>query len=134
LVALPPDAHLILDSRSMPMINRRISRGTTLLALVILSVPAWARSTPDNSLRKMIVLNSDTQVEGKMLKAGQYELTVNGNQASFESAEKIITEVPCTWKTLEKKAAYDSEIYDQNTLAEIQLNGKTQAIDFATAR
>jgi hypothetical protein len=46
------------------------------------------------------------------------------------SKGKVVAEVPCTWKTLQSKPAYDEVLIDGGAVTEIEFQGQTQAIDF----
>jgi hypothetical protein len=69
-------------------------------------------------------------VGGKTLQVGDYDLLISGNQAKFTSNGKVVAEVPCTWKTLETKPAYDQVLINGGAVTEIEFQGKTQEIDF----
>lgn len=112
------------------MNGRILSRCLALLAIVAMALPMWAASS---SIRRSIDITSKTQVNGKMLQPGKYELVVNGNQAKFEQNGKVMADAPCTWTSMKNKSEYDALLYTQNKLTGIQFDGRNQAIHFTQA-
>ena len=104
-------------------------RFLTALIAIGMSVPLWLTAATD-SLHKTVHLTSTATVAGKTLQEGDYSLTVSGNDAKFMSKGKVVAEVPCTWKTLQSKPAYDEVLIDGGAVTEIEFQGQTQAIDF----
>lgn len=99
-----------------------------------MAVPSWAKSNSNGSLKTTIDLESTTTVRDKTLPPGQYKVIADGNEASFELNGKIVAEVPCSLKTLSSKAPQTAFVLDSNRLTEIQVSGKTQAIEFASSQ
>jgi hypothetical protein len=99
------------------------------LIAIAMTFPFWLAAGTD-SLHKRVHLSSPATVGGKTIPEGDYDLIISGNQAKFTSNGKVVAEVPCTWKTLETKAAYDQVLIDGGAVTEIEFQGKTQAIDF----
>ncbi len=98
------------------------------LVAIGLALPLWLSAA--DSLHKKVHLGSSATVAGKPLPAGDYDLMVNGNQATFQSKGKVVAEVPCTWKTLPAKSDHDVVQIDNGALTEIQFQHGAQAIDF----
>jgi hypothetical protein len=102
---------------------------STAVMAIAMTFPLWLTAGAD-SLHKRVHLSSPATVGGKTLQEGDYDLMISGNQAKFTSNGKVVAEVPCTWKTLETKAAYDQVLINGGAVTEIEFQGKTQAIDF----
>ena len=102
---------------------------STALMAIAMTFPLWLTAGTD-SLHKRVHLSSPATVGGKTLQVGDYDLLISGNQAKFTSNGKVVAEVPCTWKTLETKPAYDQVLINGGAVTEIEFQGKTQEIDF----
>jgi hypothetical protein len=109
------------------MTGRMLSRCLAILAIAVMAAPLWAATS---SIRKDIDITNKTEVNGKMLQPGNYELVVNGNQAKFEKNGKIVADAPCKWTPLKTTSQYDALLYNKNMLTGIQFQGRNQAISF----
>jgi hypothetical protein len=109
---------------------RRLLPLFAIAALILTTYSSWARSDSTVSLRTTINLQSTVSVNNKTLEPGVYTVVAEGNQAKFERDGKVIAEAPCTFKTLSSKAAYTEVRMDRDRITEIDLSGKTQAIEF----
>ena len=103
-------------------------------AIVLMTIPAWARNNSNNSLSATLDLDSTATINSTTLTPGQYKVVAEGNQAKFEKDGKVVAEVPCTLKTLSSKAAQSEFVMDHNRLMEIQVAGKMEAIDFSSGQ
>ena len=113
------------------MSRHALAHSLTTLAIVAMAVPIWAKSTTHRDLTTTIDLDSTAKVGSKTLSAGEYKVIAEGSQARFERDGKTVAEVPCTWKTLPNKAANSEFLMDRDHLTEIQVGGKTQAVEFS---
>jgi hypothetical protein len=102
-----------------------------ILALSAMSVSVWAKNDSGESITASIKLTSTTSVGGTKLEPGDYKVIVDGNKAKFEKGNKSVAEVPCTVKDLAFKVNTTSFVLDHDQLAEIQVAGKSKAIEFA---
>jgi hypothetical protein len=107
---------------------RVLSRVFTAAVAAGMALPLLAAAA--DSMHKKVQLGTNVTVAGKALQAGNYDLTVDGNQAKFELKGKVVAEVPCTWKTLPAKSDHDIVVTDKDAVTEIEFKGETQAIDF----
>jgi hypothetical protein len=100
-------------------------------AWTLVSIPSWGK-TASNDLRTTINLDSTTRIANKKLKAGKYKVIAEGKDAKFEQGGKIVAQVPCSMKMLPDKAKQDEFELDHGRLTEIEVSGKTQAIQFGS--
>ena len=116
--------HFIMSRRVFPIF-------LAILALSAMSVSVRAKNDSGESITVSIKLTSTTSVGGTKLQPGDYKVIVDGNKAKFEKGNKSVAEVPCTVKDLSIKVNTTSFVLDHDQLAEIQVAGKSKAIDFA---
>jgi hypothetical protein len=83
-------------------------------------------------LSTSIDLTSATKIQNTQLQPGQYKVIAEGNEAKFEQDGKIVAQVPCTMKMLPNKAKQNRYELDHDRLTEIDVSGKTQAIQFGS--
>jgi hypothetical protein len=100
----------------------------------LMTTPSHARTSSNDSLTAKIDLASTTNINNTTLSPGEYKVVAEGNQAKFEKDGKVVAEVPCTLKTLSNKSAHTEFVIDHDRLLEIQVSGKTQAIEFSPAQ
>lgn len=100
-------------------------------ALAAMSLPALAKPNTNASIKATIDITSPTKIGSTTLAPGQYNVTVEANQAKFEQDRKTVAEVPCTLKDLPSKAQETQFLVNDDQITEIQVSGKTQAIEFS---
>ena len=110
--------------------SRRLLSFLTVTVLIAMTLPAWARSNSADSLKATIDVSSTIHVSNKTLEPGEYTVVAEGSQAKFERNGNVIAEVPCTLKTLSNKSPYTAVLINKGRITEIDLSGKTQAIEF----
>lgn len=115
------------------MTRRLLPLFTVAAAIAVMAIPALAKNNSSNSLDATLDLYSTATVNNTKLTPGQYRVIAEGNQAKFEKDGKTVAEVPCTIKTLPSKASSSEFVMDHNQLTEIQVAGKTAAIDFSSS-
>jgi hypothetical protein len=115
--------------------TRRVSLFiVAIAAFAVMTLPALAKSNSNPILKTTFDVSSAMKVGSTTLAPGHYEVQVEGNQAKFQKDGKAVAEVPCTVKEQPNKAANSAiHIDDHNQITEIQVSGKTQAIEFSTA-
>lgn len=113
--------------------TRRLLPLFTLAAVVVMAIPALAKSNSSNSLNTTVDLYSTATVNNTKLAPGEYRVIAEGNQAKFEKDGKTVAEVPCTMKTLPSKASSSEFVMDHDKITEIQVAGKTEAIEFSSS-
>lgn len=99
------------------------------MVLAVVASPSWAKKD-SNALKTTIHLLSTTTITNTTLAPGDYNVVEEANQAKFEKDGKVVAEVPCTLKPLSSKAQQSEFYLNNNRLTEIQISGKTEAIDF----
>ena len=115
------------------MSRRFFSLFIVAAVLTLVTIPSWAKNNSAGSLSATVELYSTTTINNTTLTPGQYRITAEGNQAKFEKNGKTVAEAPCTIKTLSNKAAQTQFIVDHDHLQEIQISGKTEAIEFSSS-
>jgi hypothetical protein len=115
------------------MISRRLWQGALIAgAGIAMTLPVWAKSASQTTLRAQIDLTSQTKLAGKTLQAGHYMVIVNGHDAKFERDGKTVADVSCNMKTLHQKARTDAAYLNGGRLTEVQFAGKTEAANFSS--
>lgn len=104
------------------MQSRIVSRGLILAAGLVFAVQGWA-----SPMKKTIHVSHPLQVAGTMLEAGDYSVTVNGTEATFEKGHKLVATATVAVKDTGVKAAQNAVIYDdKGVVSEIRFSGETQ--------
>jgi hypothetical protein len=102
--------------------------------IAVITIPAFSKSNSTNSISVTITLAEKANVNTTTLDPGEYKVVAEGNQAKFEKDGKVVAEVPCTLKTLSTKAPQTAAAIDHDQLTEIQVSGKTEAIEFSSGQ
>ena len=101
------------------------------MALTTMSVSVWAKNDAGDSITVNIKLNVATNVGSTKLAPGNYKVVADGSKAKFEQGNKVVAEVPCTLKDFTGKVIDTTFIIDHDQMTEIQVAGKSKAIEFA---
>lgn len=102
------------------------------MALATMSVSVWAKNDAGDTITANLKLNAETTVGTTKLAPGSYKVIADGSKAKFEQGNKVVAEVPCTLKDFAGKINETTFIIDNNKLSEIQVAGKTKAIEFSS--
>jgi len=102
------------------------------MALFATSVSVRAKNDASDTITASIKLTSTTSIGAAKLAPGDYKLIVEGTKAKFEQHGKVVAEVPCTMKDLSSKAMQTSFVGDHDRISEIQVSGKSKAIEFSS--
>jgi hypothetical protein len=98
-----------------------------------MSASVWAKNESSDTITTKLKFTATTMVGTTQLAAGEYKITADGNKAKFEQGNKVVAEVPCTLKDFAGKVNQTSFVLDnKNQLTEIQVSGKTKAIEFSS--
>jgi hypothetical protein len=102
----------------------RVRRCVAALALLALTVPAWART-----YKETLSTDKDTTIGNMQLKAGSYDLSADSDKKDLQIWEsgKIMGTVQGEWVKLPKKPQYSTVISDGNKITEVQFSGSDQA-------
>jgi len=111
--------------------TRRLLPFLSIAVLAMMTLPVWAKPNSSEALKATVNLTETTTLNNTTLTPGQYKVTAEGNQATFERDGKIVAQIPCTWKTLPNKSEYSAVLTDHHRVLEIDFSGKTQAIEFS---
>src|SRR6266853_2916148 len=108
------------------MTNRVVSRGLILLAVLAVSISAWAATA-----KKTIRIQHPLQVGDTSLAPGDYTVVVEGNEATFNQGRKVVAKVSCAMKESGMKSPQDVVVYDANAaITELRFAGQSQVIAF----
>ena len=99
-----------------------------------MSVSVWAKNDSSDSITTTIKVNSTVTVGSAKLAPGEYRVVAEGNQAKFTQGSKVVAEVPCTLKEISAKAPQTSFVLDHDSISEIQVSGKSKAIEFSSGQ
>jgi hypothetical protein len=114
------------------MFRRSFPIFLAIMALSAMSVSVWAKNDSSNAITATIKITSATNVGSTKLAPGEYKLVAEGTQAKFEQGGKVVAEVPCTLKDLSTKARQTDFVLDNDHISEIQVSGKTKAIELSS--
>jgi hypothetical protein len=117
------------------MSRRLLSLSTVLIAVMafgIATASVWAKPKNEggDSITASVKLTSTTTVGSTKLAAGEYKVVVEGGKAKFEQGGKTVAEVSCTVKDFPGKINQTTFVLDHDQMTEIQVAGKSKAIDF----
>jgi hypothetical protein len=99
------------------------------VAAFLVTIPVLAKTNSNNTIKATIDLDSSAKLGSKTLTPGEYRVIAEGNQVKFERDGSVVASAPCTMKPLSKKADETAYVLDKGRLIEIQVSGKTEAID-----
>lgn len=98
----------------------------TAVALLVLSVPIWART---NSAQ--LEIDHPVTIGTQQLAPGTYELKANDaqNQINVVRAEdgKTVATIPCEWVQLAQKPRQTEVLFNADRVVEIDFSGQTKA-------
>lgn len=113
-----------MSRRSLPFI-------LAIIALAGLSATTWAKKDDSSdAVTANVKLTATMTVGTTQLAPGEYKVVAEGSKAKFEQGSKVVAEVPCTVKDYSGKINQTTFITDNDKLTEIQVAGKSKAIDF----
>jgi hypothetical protein len=105
----------------------RILQCFTILAVLAVAAPLWARSKSAE-----LHLTDPATIGTTQLQPGAYTLKVDdgGTQVSVVRQGKVIAEVPCHWVQLSAKPKTTEIDLTENQITEIEFSGDLQAAQF----
>jgi len=114
-----------MSRRSLPLF-------LAIMALTAMSVSVWAKNDSGDTITTNVKFTSTTMVGTTKLAAGEYKVIADGSKAKFQQGSKVVAEIPCTLKDFTGKINETTFVIDKNQLTEIQVSGKTKAIEFSS--
>jgi hypothetical protein len=114
-----------MSRRSLPIF-------LAIMALTTVSVSVWAKNDSGDTITTNLKLTATTTVGTTKLAPGDYKVIADGSKAKFQQGNKVVAEVPCTLKDLNGKINETTYVIDNDKLTEIQVSGKTKAIEFSS--
>ena len=107
----------------------RTKTSLTVVAVLILSLPIWART--DSA---QLVIDHPVTIGAQQLEPGTYNLKANDgqNQISVVRAGdgKTVASVPCEWVQLAQKPRQTEVLFNADRVVEIDFAGKTKGVAF----
>ena len=116
-----------MSRRSLPLF-------LAIIALTTLSVSVWAKNESGDTITTNLKLTTTTSVGTTKLAPGEYRVIADASKAKFEQGNKVVAEVPCTLKDFSGKINTTTFVVDHDQLTEIQVSGKTKAIEFSSGQ
>jgi hypothetical protein len=116
------------------MFRRSLPIFFAIMALTAMSVSVWAKNDSGDTITANVKLTATTTVGTTKLEPGTYKVTADGSKAKFQQGNKVVAEVPCTLKDFSGKINETTYVLDHGQLTEIQVSGKTKAIEFSTGQ
>jgi hypothetical protein len=117
--------HFFMSRRSLPIF-------LAIMALTAMSVSVWAKNDSGDTITANVKLTATTTVGTTKLAPGNYKVIADGSKAKFQLGNKVVAEVPCTLKDFTGKINETTFVIDHDQLTEIQVSGKTKAIEFSS--
>ena len=116
-----------MSRRSLPLF-------LAIMALSAMSVTVWAKNDSGDTITTNLKLTATTNVGTTKLAPGEYKVIADGSKAKFQQGNKVVAEVPCTLKDFSGKIIDTTFVLDHDQLTEIQVAGKSKAIEFASGQ
>jgi hypothetical protein len=116
-----------MSRRSLPIL-------LAIMALTAMSVSVWAKNDSGDTITANLKLTTTTSVGTTKLAPGEYKVVADGSKAKFQQGNKVVAEIPCTLKDFAGKVNETTFVLDHDQLTEIQVSGKTKAIEFSSGR
>lgn len=108
------------------MKNKSLIRFATLLAVVALAVPVFAKP-----LSKTINFTQAAKLGKADLQAGEYRLLIDGNKATVQKGKTVVAETEGRWEERETKANYDAVLIGENgQIREVRFSGQKRVFVF----
>jgi hypothetical protein len=114
------------------MSRRSLPTFLAIMAFTAMSVSVWAKNDSGDTITANVKLTATTTVGTTKLAPGDYKVVADGSKAKFEQGNKVIAEVPCTLKDFAGKINETTFVIDHDQMTEIQVSGKTKAIEFSS--
>jgi hypothetical protein len=107
----------------------RTKTSLTLVAVLALSLPIWART--DSA---QLVIDHPVTIGTQQLEPGTYNIKANDgeNEVNIVRADngKTIASVPCEWVQLAQKPRETEVLFNADRVVEIDFGGKTKGVAF----
>ena len=116
-----------MSRRSLPIF-------LAIMALTTMSVSVWAKNDSGDTITANLKLTAPTNVGTTKLAPGEYKVIADGSKAKFQQGNKVVAEVPCTLKDFSGKVNETTFVLDRDQLTEIQVSGKSKAIEFSSGQ
>lgn len=102
----------------------------SILAAIAIAMPIAARANAANDTKSKVSAQmdivKDATIGGKEVKAGTYDVKVDGTKVTLSHNGKLVAEAPVQWKDEQGKSSYSSIVIDGGAVKEIHFNGKSR--------
>ena len=102
------------------------------MALSAMNVSVSAKNEAGDTVTANVKFATTTNIGTTKLAPGDYKVIADGSKAKFQQGNKVVAEVPCTLKDFGGKINETTYIIDHDHLTEIQVSGKSKAIEFSS--
>jgi len=102
------------------------------MAFATVSVSVWAKNDAGDTITATLKLTTTTTIGSTKLAPGTYKIVADASKAKFEQGNKVVAEIPCTLKDFSGKIIETTFVVDHDQLTEIQVAGKSKAIEFSS--
>ncbi len=116
---------------SLRIVRRMFPIFLAIVVLSAISVSVWAKNDANDSVSATIRLSTAAKIGSTQLAPGEYKIVVEGSQAKIQKGNKVVAEVPCTLKDISFTPQATSFVVDNDSISEIQVSGRTKAIEFS---
>ena len=101
----------------------------TVVAMLILSAPAWAASNSSHKDSTGFDVAQATTIGNTRLQPGHYTFEAQEDQARLNVLHdgKVVATVPCHWVELHKKPSSSEILSNNNQVNEIEFQGRMEA-------
>jgi len=101
------------------------------MAFATVGVSVSAKNDSGDTITTTLKLTTTTTVGSTKLAPGSYKVIADASKAKFEQGNKVVAEIPCTLKDFSGKIIETTFVVDHDQLTEIQVAGKSKAIEFS---
>lgn len=98
----------------------------TTLAVFGLLASIQTGAASDDQGKLSTYISAGSAVGSTKLNAGDYDIKVDGSNATFSSNGRVVAQAPVQWKDASAKAATSSLDYDSGKVVGIHFKGKTR--------
>ena len=109
------------------MKTKLLLRTIALLAAAAIAVPAFAKP-----VSKTINIGQTARLGKAELRAGEYNLQIDGTKATVQQGRKVVAESEGRWEDRSEKSVYDSVLINENgQVKEVRFAGKNRVFVFS---
>jgi hypothetical protein len=116
-----------MERKPTRMKSNSVLRSLTLLAVIALAVPAFAKP-----LSKTINIPQAAKLGKADLQAGEYRLLIDGTKATVQKGKQVIAQSEGRWEDRDAKSNYDAVLLgDNGQVKEVRFSGQKRVFVFS---